>query len=172
MVSCQSWLHSCAFCCHLLLSSFVAILVVLGLLSFGLSSLSFLLMSLGGLLLIPHFCSFFFFFIVAFIRSSLSREKSDWKRVAVSSSGSSVAAVTSKVTYVLLSCSFNIFISFSCCNPGLVFWKRDRLVVVCASIIWFGMIALALVLGLFACLLVSLLFCGGVGGDVLVLVIC
>ena len=103
---------------------------------------------------------------------SLSREKSDWKKgFGVSSSGSSAAA-TSKVTCVLLSCSFNFLISFSCCNLGLVFWKRDRLVVVCVSIIWFVMLAFALVLELVAGLLVSLLFCGGVGGDVLVLVIC
>jgi hypothetical protein len=30
----------------------------------------------------------------------------------------------------LLPFSFSVLISFSCCNPGLVFWKRDPLVVV------------------------------------------
>ncbi len=100
MVSCQSWLHSCAFCCHLLLSPLLP-----SLLCWACSLWSeFIIVSADvswWSLVDPSFLLllFSFLFIVAFIRSSLSREKSDWKRVAVSSSGSSVAAVTSKVTY-------------------------------------------------------------------------
>ena len=58
MASCHSWLRSCDFCCNLLLSSFVVILVV-GFAPFCFSSLSFLLLCLGCILLIPHVCSLF-----------------------------------------------------------------------------------------------------------------
>ncbi len=80
MASCHSWLRSCAFWCHLLLSSFDVIFCCHLLLSFADPSCVLPLSHCHTLSL------------------SLSREKSDWKKgFAVSSSGSSAAA-TSKVT--------------------------------------------------------------------------
>ena len=148
MASCHSWLRSCDFCCNLLLSSFVVILVV-GFAPFCFSSLSFLLLCLGCILLIPHVCSLF---IIVTLFRFLCLERSPTGRRGLVSRRL-VRRRRRRQRLLVFSClsfSFNFLISFSCCNLGLVFWKRDRLVVVCVSIIWFVMLALALVLELVA----------------------